>query len=120
MRAKEKNPRNIKLYLHVAEAYHMAGYHEKARTEVARALELIRDKTTFEKVLNGLREKGGSGLGPSAAVLVPMIRDACLNQSETLKQWSELLPEEDSEWAGKAKTEGKTGEGMKTTGGDER
>ncbi|MBW1704667.1 MAG: hypothetical protein JRJ86_05825, partial [Deltaproteobacteria bacterium] len=34
-----------------------------------------------------------SSLRPSAAVIIPLLRDACLDKSDDLKEWGELLSE---------------------------
>lgn len=94
--AMKKNPRNIKLYLHLAETFYRAGDYKKAKQEVELSINLIQDKDTFSKILHDiLRNDRSSNLHPSATIVIPLMRDACLGKSNTLKKWSELLSQKD-------------------------
>ena len=92
--AMEKNPRNIKPYLHLAEIFYRIGDNEQAKGAIVKVINLIPDQQTFEKTLNDLQRKDSSAnLQPQASVVIPLMRECCLNKSETLKEWSELLNE---------------------------
>ena len=94
--AMEKNPRNIKLYLHLAEIFYRIGDHKQAKREVAKAINLMRDKDIFQKILDDLLKKGRSrNLQPRGDIVIPLMSEACLYKSEILKEWSELLYQKD-------------------------
>jgi tetratricopeptide (TPR) repeat protein len=90
----EKNPRNIKLYLHLAEIFYRIGDNKQAKQEVAKAINLMPDKDTFQKILDDLLTKGRSrNLQPRGGIVIPLMSEACLYKSEILKEWSNLLEE---------------------------
>ena len=94
--AMEKNPRNIKLYLHLAEIFYRIGDHKQAKREVAKAINLMRDKDIFQKILDDLLKKGRlRNLQPRGDIVIPLMSEACLYKSEILKEWSELLYQKD-------------------------
>jgi tetratricopeptide (TPR) repeat protein len=97
-RAVLKNPRNIKLYLHLAEVFYRAGDHNQAKREAARAFDLIRGTDTFEKILDDLLtdEDRSKNIHPQAAIVIPLMGEACKRKSETSKKWSDLLEEKSS------------------------
>jgi tetratricopeptide (TPR) repeat protein len=90
------NPKNIKLYLHVAEVFDKIGEHKKAEEQVEKAFNLINLKEgMFSKILGDLHNTDRSkNLKPQPDVVVPLMRDLCLRKSETFRQWSELLGKE--------------------------
>jgi tetratricopeptide (TPR) repeat protein len=93
-KGKKKNPRNIKLYLHLAEIFYRIGDHEKAEREAAKAIDLIPDKDTFQMILDDLQKKDrSSNLHPRTSIIIPLMSKACLTKSETLKKWGDLLEE---------------------------
>jgi len=90
----KENPRNIKPYLHLAEVFYRIGDHKQAKRKVAKAINLIPDKDTFQKILKALRTKDLSrNLQPRADIIIPLMREACLSKSEILQEWSDLLRE---------------------------
>jgi tetratricopeptide (TPR) repeat protein len=92
--AMEKNPRNIKLHLHLAEIFYRIGDHKQAKREVAKAINLMPDKDIFQKILDDLLKKGRSrNLQPRGDIVIPLMSEACLYKSEILKEWSNLLEE---------------------------
>jgi tetratricopeptide (TPR) repeat protein len=93
-KALKRNPRNIKLYLHMAEVFYRLGEYERAGQETDKAINLIPDKNIFHKILADLQKDGQShNLQPSADIVIPLIRESCLRRSETLKEWGCLLEE---------------------------
>jgi len=93
-KALEKNPRNIKTQLHLAEISYRVGNFKQARKETARAIELMPNEDTFKKIVEQLNRRDRSrSLQPQAAVVIPLMRECCLNKSETLREWSKLLNE---------------------------
>jgi tetratricopeptide (TPR) repeat protein len=100
-RAVLKNPRNIKPYLHLAEVFYRAGDYDQAKREAETAIHLIRDKDTFEKILDDLlKEDRSKNIHPRAAVVIPLMGEACKRRSETSKAWSDLLEEKSSQLKG--------------------
>ena len=94
--ALKKDPGNIRTHLHLAETFYRAGHYERAKREIEHSVDLIKGKETFYEILQDLIKKDQSSrLRPSANILIPLMRDACLDKSETLKEWGELLHEED-------------------------
>jgi tetratricopeptide (TPR) repeat protein len=90
--ALKENPRNIKPHLHLAETFYRAGEYKKAKQEAELFMHLIQDKDTFSKILHDiLRNDRSNNLHPSARIIIPLMYDACLGKSKTLKKWSELL-----------------------------
>jgi len=90
----EKNPRNIKLYLHLAEIFYRIGDHKQAKQEVAKAINLMTNKDIFQKILDDLLTKGRSrNLQPRGDIVIPLMSELCLYKSEILKGWSNLLEE---------------------------
>ena len=90
----KENPRNIKPYLHLAEVFYRIGDHKQAKRKVAKAINLIPDKDTFQKILKALLTKDRSrNLQPRADIIIPLMREACLSKSEILQEWSDLLRE---------------------------
>ena len=97
IRAVLKNPRNIKPHLHLAEVFYRAGDYNQAKREAVRAISLIPDKDTFEKILDDLlKEDRLRNLHPRATVVIPLMGEACKRRSETSKEWSDLLEEKSS------------------------
>jgi len=93
-KALRKNPRNIKTQLHLAEIFHRIGASEQAKGAIAKAINLIPDNRTFQKILDDLQRKDClRNLEPQASVVIPLMRECCLNKSETLREWSKLLNE---------------------------
>ncbi|MGD8986241.1 MAG: tetratricopeptide repeat protein, partial [Desulfobacteraceae bacterium] len=100
-RAVLKNPRNIKPYLHLAEVFYRAGDHNQAKREAETAIHLIRDKDTFEKIVDDLLKQDRSkNIHPRAAVVIPLIVEACKRRLETSKEWIDLLEERSSHLKG--------------------
>lgn len=100
-KAVKKNPRNIKLYLHLAEVFYRAGDYNQAKREAAKAISLIPDKDTFEIILDDLLKRDRSkNLQPRAAVLIPLMDEACKQRSETSEEWRDLLEEKSSQLVG--------------------
>ena len=94
--ALKENPRNIKPHLHLAETFYRACDYKQAKQEVELSIDLIQDKDTFSKILHDiLRHDRSRNLHPSATIVIPIMRDACLGKSKTLKEWSELLSQKD-------------------------
>ena len=92
----KENPRKIKPHLHLAETFYMAGDYKKAKQVMEQLIKLIQDTNTFSKVLhNILRNDRSNTIYPSARIIIPLMRDACLDKSNTLKKWSELLSQND-------------------------
>jgi len=93
-KALERNPRNIKPYLHMAEVFYRTGEYEKAEQETERAVNLMTDKRIFRKIVADLQKDGQSyNLQPCADIVIPLMRESCLRRSETLKKWGGLLEE---------------------------
>jgi len=93
-KALKANPRNIKLYLHLAEISYRIGDIRRAQHEVEKAIGLIPDTKTFQNILDALLTEGRSrNLQPRADIVIPLMRECCRSKSETLKEWSELLNE---------------------------
>jgi len=68
--------------------------HKQAKREVAKAINLIPDKDTFQKILKALLTKDRSrNLQLRADIVIPLMREACLSKSEILQEWSDLLRE---------------------------
>jgi len=94
--ALKENPRNITPHLHLAETFRRAGDYKQAKQEAEQLIDLIQDKDTFYKILNDiLRKDQSSKLHPSATIIIPMMKDACIRKSETLKEWYDLLYQKD-------------------------
>jgi len=92
----KENPRNIRPRLHLAETFYRAGDYKKAKQEAEQLINLIQDKDTFSKILHDiLRNDRSNTIHPSARIIIPIMRDACLGKSNTLKKWSELLYQKD-------------------------
>lgn len=99
--AMKKNPLNIKLHLHLAEIFYRTGDFERAKGEAAKAISLIPDKETLEKILDDLLERDRSkNFQPRADVVIPLMDEAVKRRSETSKEWSELLEEGSSQLVG--------------------
>jgi tetratricopeptide (TPR) repeat protein len=95
--ALKKNPRNPKIHLHLAEIFYRTGDNQQARRHAARAIHLIPDRASFRRILDDLQINGPlANLQPEAAVVVPLMRKSCIDQSETLKEWSILLDDKPS------------------------
>ena len=87
-KALERNPQNIKPYLHLAEIFYRTGKYERAEQETEKAINLMADKNMFKKILADLQKDGPAyNLQPSADIVISLIREACLSKSETLKEW---------------------------------
>lgn len=100
-KALKRSPRNIKPYLHLAEVFYRAGDYYQAKREAETAIHLIRDKDTFEKILDDLlKEDRSKNIHPRAAVVIPLMDEACKRRSETSKEWSDLLEEKSSHLKG--------------------
>jgi len=100
-KAVKKTPQNINSYLHLAEVFYRTGEYDQAKREATRAISLIRDKDTFEKILDDLlKEDRSNNLHPRAAVVIPLMGEACKRRSETSKAWSDLLEEKSSQLKG--------------------
>lgn len=100
--ALKENPRNISPRLHMAEIYYMAGDHKRAKEQAEQLIGLLKGKDAFKKILHDLlKEDRSSELLPSATILIPLMREASLAKSETLKEWGELLQEKDLRLKGK-------------------
>jgi Tfp pilus assembly protein PilF len=100
-RAVKMNPRNIKPRLHLAEIFYSTGKYNQAKREAAGAVTLIPDKDTLEKILDTLLKKDRSKhLNPRAAVVIPLIGEACKRRSEASKEWSDLVEEKSSQLKG--------------------
>jgi len=94
--ALKENPRNIKPHLHLAETFYRAYDYKQAKQEAELSIDLIQDKDTFSKILHDiLRNDRSNTIHPSARIIIPIMRDACLGKSKTLKEWSELLSQKD-------------------------
>jgi Tfp pilus assembly protein PilF len=93
-KALERNPRNIKPYLHMAEAFYRLGNYERAEQETERAVNLMTDRNIFQKIAADIQKDGQAyNLQPCADIVIPLIRESCLRRSETLKAWGGLLEE---------------------------
>ena len=93
-KALERNPRNIKLYLHLAEIFYRTGKYERAEQETEKAINLMPDRNIFQKIVADLQKDGQAhNLQPNAGIVIPLIREVCLRRSETLKEWGGLLEE---------------------------
>jgi tetratricopeptide (TPR) repeat protein len=91
-KALKRNPRNIKLHLHLAELFYRTGNYGSAERETEKAITLMTDRDIFQKILADLRKGGRShNLQPRAGIVIPLIRESCLRRSETLKEWVKLL-----------------------------
>ncbi|UCG67539.1 MAG: tetratricopeptide repeat protein [Deltaproteobacteria bacterium] len=100
-KALKANPRNIKLYLHLAEIFYRIGDNQHARRQAAKAIDLIPDKAAFRRILDDLQKRGPlKNLQPQAAIVVPLMRECCRSKSETLKEWNELLNEKSLKFEG--------------------
>jgi tetratricopeptide (TPR) repeat protein len=92
--AVKKNPRNTRTYLHLAEVLYRAGNIKQAKAEAAKAINLMPNKDTLQKIVEALQGKDRSRhLQPRAAIVIPLMREACLDQSQRLKEWSNVLKE---------------------------
>lgn len=88
------NPGNTRTYLHLAEVYYRVGDKKQAKAAVAKAIDLIPNKATFQEIVDALQKKDRSkNLQPRAAIVIPLMRELCLYKSEILKEWSNLLEE---------------------------
>ncbi|MBW2616491.1 MAG: tetratricopeptide repeat protein, partial [Deltaproteobacteria bacterium] len=93
-RAAGEDRGDITSHLHLAEVFQRAGHADKAVQEAEKALRMMRGKDMFTQMLEALTKTDrSSSLRPSAAVIIPLLRDACLGKSEDLKEWGELLSE---------------------------
>jgi tetratricopeptide (TPR) repeat protein len=91
-KALERNPRNIKPYLHMAEIFYRTGKYKKAEQETERAVSLMTDGSIFQKIVADLQREGQSyNLQPCADIVIPLMRESCLRRSETLREWGDLL-----------------------------
>jgi tetratricopeptide (TPR) repeat protein len=91
-KALKRNPRNIKLHLHMAEAFYRTGKYEKAEQETEKAVNLMPNRNIFQKILADLQKDGQAhNLQPSADIVIPLMRESCLRKSETLEEWGGLL-----------------------------
>ncbi|MGD9076307.1 MAG: tetratricopeptide repeat protein [Desulfobacteraceae bacterium] len=100
-RAVKMNPRNIKPRLHLAEIFYSTGKYNQAKREAETAIGLIRDKDTLEKILDTLLKRDRSKhLNPRAAVVIPLIGEACKRRSEASEEWSDLVEEKSSQLKG--------------------
>jgi len=85
---------DITPHLHLAEVFQRAGHADKAGQEAEKVLRMIRGKDMFDKMLGSLTKRDRSSrLRPSAAIIIPLLRDACLSKADDLKEWVELLSE---------------------------
>ncbi len=100
-KALKTNPRNIKLYLHLAEIFYRIGNYKSAERETGKAIILMSNRNIFQKILDDL-QKGGqsSNLQPKADIVIPLIGKLCLRRSETLKEWGGLLKEKSLRFEG--------------------
>ncbi|HUT70510.1 MAG TPA: tetratricopeptide repeat protein [Desulfatiglandales bacterium] len=99
--ALKTNPRNIKLYLHLAEIFYRIGNYESAERETGKAIILMSDRNIFQKILDDLQKGGQSyNLQPKADIVIPLIGKLCLRRSETLKEWGVLLKEKSLQFEG--------------------
>jgi len=97
-RAVEKDPRNIRPYLHLAEIFFLTGDKTRAQGQVAKAISLISDTKAFKKILEALLTKGRSrNLQPNADVVIPLMMNACRAKSQIFQEWSDLLKEKSFE-----------------------
>ena len=97
-------PRNITPHLHLAEVFYRAGDHKQAKQEAKKIIRLIQGKEMFDKIINDLSTKDqASKIRPCGTILIPMLRDEYLRESETLKKWSEILDQKDLLLKGKNK-----------------
>ena len=101
-KAMKENPLNIKLYLHLAEIFYRTGGYERAEREAAKAISLVPDKNTLERILDDLlkRDYRSKNLHPRAAVVIPLIDEACKRRSKTSKEWRDLVEEKASQLKG--------------------
>ena len=94
-KALKRNPRNIKLYLHMAEVFYRLDKYDKAGQETEKAINLMLDRNIFQKILADLQKDSQAyNLQPSADIVIPLMREAFLHRSETLKEWGNSLEEE--------------------------
>jgi tetratricopeptide (TPR) repeat protein len=91
--AEKENPNNITVLLHLAEIFYKKGDSKKAEEKVDKAIDLMSSRNVFNKTLDDLNQKDSPSrnLQPDASILLPLMREACLRRSETLKRWSDLL-----------------------------
>jgi tetratricopeptide (TPR) repeat protein len=89
-------PRNITPHLHLAEVFYRAGDHKQAKQETKRIIRLTQGKEMFDRIIHDLSTKDRSSkIRPCGTILIPMLRDQCFSESETLKEWGELLNQKD-------------------------
>ncbi|MFW6147397.1 MAG: tetratricopeptide repeat protein, partial [Thermodesulfobacteriota bacterium] len=100
-RAVKINPRNIKTYLHLAETFYRVGDKRQAREYAAKAVNTMPNKQVFQQIIDAIQKEDRSrNLQPRADIVIPLMKEACLNKSETLKEWSKLLKEKTLELKG--------------------
>jgi protein O-mannosyl-transferase len=91
-KAINRNPRNIKAHIHLAEVFCIAGKRERARREIGTAIDLIGNKNLFEKIVQDMSRNSKSiNLQPKKEVIIPLMREVLMKKSKTLKKWSEEL-----------------------------
>jgi protein O-mannosyl-transferase len=91
-KAINKNPKNIKAHIHLAEVLYTAGKKEWARQEVATAIDLIGTTELFDRIVQEMKGNSGSiHLQPKKEIIIPLMREILLKKSTTLKKWSEEL-----------------------------
>jgi tetratricopeptide (TPR) repeat protein len=92
-KAINKNPKNIKAYIHLAEVFCAAGKREWARREMATAIDLIGNQELFERIVKDMTGNSGSiHLQPKKEIIIPLMREILVKKSTTLEKWSEELP----------------------------
>jgi protein O-mannosyl-transferase len=97
-------PRNITPHLHLAEVFYRADDHKQAKQETKRIIRLTQGKEMFDRIMHDLSTKDRSSkIRPCGTILIPMLRDEYLRESETLKEWGELLDKKDLLLKGKLK-----------------
>jgi protein O-mannosyl-transferase len=93
-KAREENPRNIKIYLHLAEVYYKAGHSKRAEIESRKAVEMINSKETFEMILDHMPGTDQNrNIQPDWSMLIPLLEKAFGEKATALHEWSELLQE---------------------------
>lgn len=102
--ALKHDPRDITPHLHLAEVFYRAGDHNQAKQEVKKITRMIQGKEVFEKIIDDLSKNDrSSNIRPCGTILIPMLRDEYFRESETLKEWGELLDQKDLLLRGKIK-----------------
>jgi tetratricopeptide (TPR) repeat protein len=99
-------PRNITPHLHLAEVFYRAGDHKQAKQETKKIIRLTQGEEMFDKIIHDLSTRDRSSkIRPCGTILITMLRDQCFSESETLKEWGELLNQKDLLLKGKTRND---------------